>query len=128
MNVIVEDILHHIAQQMSCWNGAGDTAAPGRFFDLHVSITTDVEDTELTYLKKYGEGHTFYFRLRDYKHGRSLASDLYYRIKGIRPDMSAYTGDSFTPDERLYLFVHVRDISPTTPNPEHPQRLSQGIA
>ena len=81
-------------------------------YDLHLSITTDVEETELDYLERYGKGHTFYFRFADYEHGKLLAGQMYWILLGVRPEMDAHTGDRFAPDDKLYLFVQVSNIQP----------------
>ena len=117
MRVTVDDILHHIAQDLRCYSGADPRAAieeffSGCIFDMHLSITTDVEDTELNYLVRFGKGQTYYFKLKDYAHGKSLAEHLYFAVTGKRPDMSKYTGEQFNTGEMLYLFVHIRNIVP----------------
>jgi hypothetical protein len=118
MRITVDDIFHHIAQELRCYSDADPIAAVDEFlsgciFDMHLSITTDVEETELNYLKRYGKGHTFYFRLEDYEQGKALASDLYFVLRGIRPDMSVHTGERFLEElDPLYLFVQVRNVIP----------------
>jgi hypothetical protein len=117
MRVTVDDILHHIAQDLRCYSGADPLAAVEEFFsgcifDMRLSITTDVEDTELNYLVRFGKGQTYYFKLKDYEHGKTLAEHLYYAITGRKPDMGKYTGDKFNSGEMLYLFVHIRNIVP----------------
>lgn len=120
--VSVDDIFHHIAQELRHYSGADPKAAIEEFilgcsFDLHIAITTDVEETELDFLERHGHGYTFYFRLSDYEHGKILASQMYWILLGVRPDMNGYTGENFAPEDRLYLFVHVRNIS--TPPVHH---------
>jgi hypothetical protein len=120
MRITVDDIFHHIARELRCYSEADPEAAVDEFlrgciFDMHLSITTDVEETEQNYLKRYGKGHSFYFRLHNYEHGKSLASDVYYVLRGVRPDMSTHTGGKFQPEDELYLFVQVRNVMP---NPE----------
>jgi len=115
--VTVDDIFHKIAQDFRAYSGVDQAAAVEEFilgcrFDLHVAITTNMEETELDFLERYGQGHTFYFRLTDYEHGRQLASQMYWVLLGVRPDMDTYTGERFDADDRLYLFVHVRNILP----------------
>ena len=113
--VTVDDIFHHIGQQLHGYDGtevAMDDFLKACIFDIHVSITTDVEDTELNYLQRHGKGHTFYFRLRDYEHGKSLAAGIYLATQGTSPDMSKYTGELFQAEDKLYLFVHVRNVLP----------------
>jgi len=115
MMVTVDDIFHHIAQQLHGFSDADvttDEFLKGCILDMHVSITTDVEDTELNYLERHGQGHTFYFRLRDYEHGKNLAAGIYFVTQGTKPDMSMYTGELFHPEDKLYLFVHVRNVFP----------------
>ncbi len=115
--VTVDDIFHRIAQNMRDYSEHDRMAAVEEFilgcvFDLHVAITTDVEETELDFLERYGHGHTFYFRLKDYEHGKLLAGQMYWILLGTRPNMDAHKGDRFGEDDRLYLFVHVLDITP----------------
>jgi len=115
--VTVDDIFHKIAQDFRAYSGMDKAAAVEEFilgcrFDLHISITTNMEETELDFLERYGHGHTFYFRLVDYDHGRQLASQMYWILLGARPDMDNHTGDCFDPGDKLYLFVHVRNILP----------------
>lgn len=76
-------------------------------YRLRIAITTDVEHTELDYLRRFGKGETLYFSLVDYAHGRQLAQEIFYVFNGIQPDMSAYDGSRFNPVEKLYLFVHI---------------------
>lgn len=113
----VEDVFYEIAQDLRSYSGADRHAAVAEFlsgsaFDIHLSITTDVEETELNYLRRYGKGQTFYFRLKDYFHGKDLVADIYYTLKGVRPNMCSYTGMLFEPGEQLYLFIHLRNVSP----------------
>jgi hypothetical protein len=115
--VTVDDIFHKIAQDFRAYTGVDQKAAVEEFilgcrFDLHLAITTDMEETELDFMERYGHGHTFYFRLASYEHGKRLAGQMYWVLMGRRPDMKAYTGEVFEPDDRLYLFVHLRNINP----------------
>src|SRR5690349_23694515 len=115
--VTVDDIFHKIALDFRAYTGMDQAAAVEEFilgcrFDLHIAITTNMEETELDFLERYGHGHTFYFRLADYEHGKLLAGQMYWILTGIRPDMDAHTGNSFSPDDKLFLFVYVRDIMP----------------
>ena len=115
--VTVDDIFHKIAQDFRAYSGVDQAAAVEEFilgcrFDLHIAITTDMEETELDFLERYGHGHTFYFRLADYEHGKRLAGQMYWILLGTRPDMDTHTGDRFGLDDRLFLFVHVRNIMP----------------
>ncbi len=115
--VTIDDILHHIAQDLRCYSdvdpkGAIEAFVTGCMFDMRISITTDLEETELNYLNRYGQGRTFYFRLPNYERGKALAAELFYLIRGIRPDMSSYTGDKFNPQDALYLFLHLGSINP----------------
>ena len=115
--VTVDDIFHKIARDFRAYTGEDRTAAIEEFilgcrFDLHLAITTNMEDTELDFMERFGHGHTFYFRLADYSHGRSLAAQLYWIFLGLRPDMNGHTGEQFVPGEPLFLFLHLRDISP----------------
>ncbi len=115
--VTVEDIFHKIAQDLKGYSGTDRRAAIDEFiagcvFDLHLAITTDMEETELDFLERYGHGHTFYFRLQNYEHGKNLAAEIYWVLRGVRPDMQSYTGEGFSQEDKLYLFVHVRNLSP----------------
>jgi hypothetical protein len=115
--VTVDDIFHKIALDLRAYTGVDRAAVVEEFilgcrFDLHIAITTNMEETELDFLERYGRGHTFYFRLANYKHGKRLAGDMYWVLLGIRPNMDAYTGDRFGPEDKLYLFVHLRNITP----------------
>lgn len=115
--VTVDDIFHKIAQDLRSYSGVDQKAAVEEFilgcaFDLHVAITTNMEETELDFLERYGRGHTFYFRLADYEHGKLLAGQMYWILLGVRPEMEAHTGDRFAPGDKLFLFVHVRNIVP----------------
>ena len=115
--VDVHTILYRIAEDLRQYKGLDHDAAIEEFilgcsFNIHLAITTDVEESELDFLERYGRGHTFYFKLKDYEHGKLLAGQVYWIFLGLKPDMAAYTGDRFTPDDRLYLFVHVCDIEP----------------
>lgn len=113
----VDDIFHKIAQDFRAYSGVDQEAAVDEFiqgckFDLHLAITTNVEETELSFLNRYGHGHTFYFKLQDYQHGKQLASDMYWVLHGQRPEMTGYTGEHFDPEDKLYLFVHIMDAIP----------------
>lgn len=118
--VSVEDIFHKIAQDFRSYSGLDRSAAieefiAGHRFDLHLAITSDVEDTELDFLERYGNGHTFYFRLADYEHGKLLAGQIYWILLGSRPDLTMHSGANFKPDDKLYLLVHVRNLNPPAP-------------
>lgn len=118
--VSVEDIFHKIAQDFRSYSGLDRQAAieefiSGHRFDLHLAITADVEDTELDFLERYGSGHTFYFRLADYEHGKLLAGQIYWILLGNRPDLSRQTGSRFRPEDKLFLLVHVRNLNPPPP-------------
>lgn len=118
--VSVEDIFHKIAQDFRAYSGLDRSAAIDEFmsghkFDLHLAITSDVEETELDFLERYGSGHTFYFRLADYEHGKLLAGQIYWILLGSRPDLSAHLGERFRPEDKLYLLIHVRNLVPPAP-------------
>lgn len=118
--VSVQDVLSHIAEDLRHYSGNDKLAAIEEFitglaFDLHIAITTDVEETELDFMERYGKGHTFYFRLTDYEHGRQLAAQIYWVMKGWHPDMSHHSGDRFGPADKLYLFIHLSNITPPLP-------------
>lgn len=112
MRVHIHDVLARIAQ-VSC--GYAGLNAPGAIEDystqfpfcLRLCITTDVEQTELDYMSRFGPGATLYFTLVDYAHGCDLAKELFRRILGSEPDMSGYEGFKFDPSDSLYLFLHL---------------------
>jgi hypothetical protein len=111
----VDDVLQHILEDIRGYSGCDNYAAVqellvAHLFDFHIAITDDVEETELNYLDRYGRGHTFYFRLRDYDHGRELAAALYRVFTGVEPEMGPYTGAQFEPGTRLYFFVHLQKM------------------
>ena len=115
--VEVHTILARIARDLRQYSGTDDDAAIDEFihgstFNFHLAITTDVEETELDFMERYGQGHTFYFRLEDYAHGKLLAGQLYWIFLGVEPDMDNHKGDRFSPTDKLYLFVHVMDLFP----------------
>jgi hypothetical protein len=118
--VSVEDIFHKIAQDFRSYSGLDRGAAIDEFisghrFDLHLAITSDVEETELDFLERYGSGHTFYFRLADYDHGKLLAGQIYWILLGSRPDLSTHQGERFKADDKLFLLIHVRNLNPPPP-------------
>lgn len=76
-------------------------------YPLRLSITTDLDKTEAYYVEKHGKGDTIHVSLKDYEHGRQLAAHLYFKIRGVEPDMSPYTGEGFAPTDKLYLFIHI---------------------
>jgi hypothetical protein len=115
--ITVDDIFHKIAQDIRSYSGVDQEAAVDEFiqgcqFDLHLAITKNVEDTELSFLNRYGHGHTFYFRLANYEQGKTLASDMYWILYAQRPEMNGYTGEQFEDHDKLFLFVHIRDVIP----------------
>ena len=119
--VTVDDIFHHIAQDLRCYSGVDRKAAveefvAGSMIDLHIAITTDIEETELSFLERYGHGHTFYFRLGSYAHGKQLAGQMYGILYGVQPDMDRYTGEHFDAGDRLYLFLHITSMRPLPAN------------
>jgi len=117
--ITVEDIFHKIAQELKGYSDSDKSAAIEEFitgcvFDLRLAITTDMEETKFNFLERYGHGHTFYFRLNNYEQGRRLASQIYWVMQGVHPDMSSYTGAQFSTEDQLYLFVHVKDVRPVS--------------
>ena len=111
--ITVLDVLHHIAQELFQYSGADPELAIEEMMghlhmEFHIAITDDVEETETDYMDRYGRGHTFYFRLVDYGHGKLLAGQMYWIFQGKKPDLSKYTGDKFAAEAQLYLFVHVQ--------------------
>jgi len=117
--VHVGDIFAHIAQELRVRSDAiPDPYSVEQFltrcsFKLRLSVTDDLESTELDYLERYGSGRTFYFSLVDYDHGKTLAAGIYHTLLGSAPDMSKHTGRQFAPDTRLYLFLHISNIVPS---------------
>src|SRR5688572_25479548 len=114
--VTVNDVLHHVAQELYCYSGSSryeevQGFLVGRIVQIHLSITTDIEATELNYLSRFGRGNTFYFRLKDYGHGKDLAAQLYFAINNKQPALDGHTGELFQPEDKLYLFVHVQDVN-----------------
>jgi hypothetical protein len=114
----VYDIFFEIAQKLRSYTNTDPKAAIEEFlrgctFDIHLSITTDIEETTLNYLERYGSGNTFCFPLNDYFHGKELVSDIYCLLKGERPNMCNHTGILFQPGEQLYLFIHLRNVEPS---------------
>lgn len=115
--VSVDHILAHITEDVRAYSGLDPQAAIEEFitgltFDLHIAITTDIEETALDFIERYGLGHAFHFRVADYEHGKLLAGQMFWILLGHRPDMKAHTGDRFTKDDRLYLYIHVTNINP----------------
>lgn len=115
--VDIQTVLYHIAEELRQYTGGDKDAAIEEFvlgctFSIHLAITTDVEESEWDFMERYGKGHTFYFRLINYQHGKHLASEMYWVFLGKRPSMDNYTGDRFDPSEKLYLFIHVGNINP----------------
>jgi hypothetical protein len=113
----LDHILAHIAEDIRAYSGNDPEAAIDEFligltFDLHLAITTDIEETALDFMNRYGQGHAFHFRLADYEHGRLLAGQMYWILLGHRPDMTAHTGRQFRPTDRLYLYVHITNVHP----------------
>lgn len=108
----VNDVLHHIAQDFHSFswgydgNRAQAFAAPK--FQISIAITTDVEESELSFVERLGPGRTFYFKLKDYDQGKQLAAELYKVFNGERPDMQGHKGGKFPSDHQLYLFIHLR--------------------
>lgn len=115
--VTVMDVFQHIAQDLRSYSDKDQFAAAEEFlvgtnFDFSIAITTDVEETQLDFLVRYGTGHSFFFRLADHEHGKLLAGQMFWILRGERPDMSAYKGLMFKPADKLYLFVQLRNVDP----------------
>lgn len=113
--VSITDVLQKIAQGIRDYSGNDPDAAITEFFqshnfDFNLAITTDVEESEADFMERYGHGYTFYFRLADYEHGKLLARQMYWIFLGQTPNMDKYDGSKFTADDKLFLFVHVRNI------------------
>src|SRR4051812_21724025 len=115
MRVHIHDVMARIAQVSGGYTGK-DVAGAIEEYWLHfpycirLSITTDIEHTELSYLNRFGKGDTVYFSLVDYAHGRELAKQLFSLILGKEPDMSAHNGSRFDPSHKLYLFIHIEEM------------------
>lgn len=123
--VTVMDVFQHIAQDLRSYSDKDQFAAAEEFligtnFDFSVAITTDVEETQLDLVTRYGAGHSFFFRLADYEHGKLLAGQMFWILRGERPDISAYTGKMFKPEDKLYLFVQLRNVNPPQQKKEKP--------
>jgi hypothetical protein len=110
--ITLTDVLHHIAQQLTGYSG---TDNPGEIQEfvlatvsaIELSITTDLEETELRYLELYGKGSTHYFRLRDEQHGKVLSEALCQFFGSKTPDRYEDPGSSHESEAALYLFVHL---------------------
>lgn len=116
--VTIDNILAHIAEDIRSYSGCDPAAAIEEFLvginlDLHIAITTNIEDTEFDFIERYGLGHAFHFRLADYEHGKLLAGQMFWVMLGSRTDMRLNTGEQFNPEDRLYLYVHLTNISPS---------------
>jgi hypothetical protein len=118
--ISVVDVLDHIAQELYGYSGGDPQAAIEEVLractlQFRMAVTDDVEEAEADFLDRIGRGHTFYFRLADYEHGRQLAEQMFWIFEGSRPGMDGYTGEMFAPDAQLYLFVHVQAVIPAIP-------------
>jgi hypothetical protein len=114
----VNDVLQHIAQDFNSFGWESQVDSVDHFiaatkFAISMAITSDVEESEQTFMTRVGPGRTFYFRLRDYEQGKQLAADLYKVFNGELPDMSPHTGELFAQNEKLYLFIHLRFLPKT---------------
>lgn len=110
--ITVQDILYHIAEELHQYSGADKEAAIEEFLfgnnlDLHVTITANVEESELDYLNRYGHGNTFYFRIKDFEHGNQLASQLFTVMTGEETRMNLHPVPNCEAVEQYYLFVHL---------------------
>jgi hypothetical protein len=115
--VHVGDIFMRIAQELRVNNDAPPSYSVDEFlnsvsFKLRLSVTDDLESTELDYLERYGEGRNFHFRLLNYEHGKILAGGIYRTLLGTAPDMRRHTGGQFAADAKLYLFIHISNVEP----------------
>lgn len=124
--VTIDDIVQHITQQLHPGGGINVRSAlkqllESSMFDIHICITLDIEATELRYLQRYGKGHTFYFRLRDYEHGERLAKEFFYAMKAYYPVEAEQDERQFAPDTQLYLFINVLSMNPDPLAPEAPE-------
>lgn len=109
------DILHKVACELHGYSGLDPEGAIQELFDgqtyrFTLAITDDVEESELDFLTRYGQGATFYFRLRDYEEGKTLAGSLHHFFTGKEPTPDA-NSSHFEKGKQLYLFLHVRDAA-----------------
>ena len=95
-----------------------DAIPAGCLPHMRLCITADIEDTELRYLRRYGRGHTFYFRLRDRAYGEKLAGELYGLTSGHEPDMKACATEELSANDQLYLFIHIPEEAPKSESPQ----------
>lgn len=114
--ITLGDVLFKIAQRMHGYTGADRSAAIEEFIigyahDLHLAITTDVAGAEDAFRANYGKGHTFFFRLKNYEHGRSLTAQMYWLLLGRQPESSIPLGGEFSKRDKLFLVIFARDHS-----------------
>ncbi len=112
--ITIEDVFAHIAEGMPegkrlKFPATSEEIVTGAILDFKLAITTDVEETESDFMNRYGNGVSSFFRLADYGHGKLLAGQMFWILKGYRPDMGQYTGEMFKPEDKLYLYVHLID-------------------
>lgn len=111
--VTVDDIVQHMAQKLCVYANGIDARPAVRELlssgplNLRVCITADLEATELSYIQRYGPGETFYFRLRDYDHGKRLAREFFYAVKDYYPEVDICTDEADPGDKQLYLFIKI---------------------
>lgn len=113
----VDHILAHIAEDIRLYSGKDRASAIEEFltgitFAMHLAVTTNVEETGLDFMQRYGIGHAYHFAVDSYEHARELAADLYFILKGFKPDMQRYNGLQFPPKDKLYLYVYFKDVDP----------------
>jgi hypothetical protein len=117
--VTVDDIVQHITQQLCVDSRFNPITALREFlasslFDIHLCMTPDLEATELSYLQQFGQGYTFYFRIRDYEDGKRLAREFYHAIIGYYPDVEYGAESSIDTGRQLYLFINIQYVIPTS--------------
>ncbi len=110
-----EKMMNRIALEMR-GEGKCSMRAPNNFwtgcsYEIHISITSDVCETEYDFTQRYGSGYSFNFSLSCYEEGKNLAGQLYKKIKKIDPDMSAYSVDSFKRSDLLSLVAYICNIN-----------------
>jgi hypothetical protein len=111
--VTVNDVMHHISQDLQTYNGPNGPSKDKVTSDvvsIKLALTTDLEATEADFLEKFGHGRTFYFKVNGYEHGKQLAADVFKLFKGEEADVTSHTGELFANDDLLYLFIHLRFV------------------
>lgn len=110
--IAINDVLAHIAEVSYRYSNSAPDSISQDFwlnypYRLRVSITSDIEQSELDHLNRFGRNETVYFSLSDYQHGQLLAEELYNTLRNNPPEIAPYKEGKFNENERLYLFVYV---------------------